>query len=59
MAARDGRLFVDWGGYVIFNLELHGGDDEVTATGGSDGRTKFERVSGNFFVKGVGYVAGY
>jgi len=32
-------------------LELHGGDDEVTAAGGSDGIVEWEHVSSNFLQK--------
>ncbi len=40
-------------------MELHGGDNEVTATGGSDGIVEWEHVLGKFFSEGVGDVAGH
>ncbi len=47
-----------WGGDVLFNLELHGFDDEVIAVGGADCPIEWEEVAGEFPTKGVGHVAG-
>jgi hypothetical protein len=40
-------------------LELLGGDNEVTAAGGSNGIVEWEHVPGKLFSEGVGNVAGH
>ncbi len=45
------------GGDVLFNLELHGFDDEVIAVGRADSPIVWEEVVGEFTTKGVGHVA--